>query len=138
VLNPFYSAFAKTVPGLDVLVVGTMGAAVLGLATSTQSLLIMAASMTSISHAFQTRVDLEADRVAGVRSSGTAPPILRSIIWLLLVASFAATVYFRLGAVWAASALVPYALLSRVEPANQAWSWARVYFAAVWIAATVR
>jgi 4-hydroxybenzoate polyprenyltransferase len=138
VLNPLYSTLAKRLPGLDVLVVGAMGAAVVGVATATPGLLVIAGTMTGISHAFQTRGDTSADRAAGIRSSATAPMLVREAIWLGVCASFAWTVAERLGAPWAASAVLPYLLLSRVRGANRAWGWARVYFAIVWIAATVR
>jgi 4-hydroxybenzoate polyprenyltransferase len=138
VLNPLYSAVAKRLPGLDLVVVGAMGAAVVGLATSTRSLLLLAAAMTGISHGFQTRGDTRADRAAGIHSSATAPAPAREAIWLSLCAAFAWTVHERLGPPWAASVIVPYLLLSRAREANRAWGWARVYFAVVWIAATVR
>jgi 4-hydroxybenzoate polyprenyltransferase len=138
VLNPLYSRIAKGVPGLDLVVVGTMGAAVVGLGTSTASLLLLAGAMTAISHAFQTRGDAGADRAAGIRSSATAPGLVREALWLLACAAFAWTIQMRLGVAWAASAVVPYLLLSRAREANRAWGLARVYFAAAWIAATVR
>ena len=138
VLNPFYSGIAKRVPGLDVVVVGTMGAAVVGIATSTPDLLLLAGTMTAISHAFQTRGDTAADRAAGILSSATAPAALREAIWLVSCAAFAWAVHVRLGSLWAASAVVPYVLLSRSPNANRAWARARVYFAVVWIAATTR
>ena len=137
-LNPLYSSVAKRVPGLDVVVVGVMGAAVVGFATTSASLLQIAAAMTGISHAFQTRDDTTADRAAGVHSSATAAPFAREAIWLALCAAFAWTVFARLGAPWAASAVIPYALLSRSRDASRAWAIARVYFTVVWIAATVR
>jgi hypothetical protein len=136
-LNPLYSGFAKGVAALDVVTVGVMGAAVIGLATNNASLLLMAAAMTAISHAFQTRVDVNADAAAGVRNSGTAPQPLRGVIWAALAGAFALTAYNRLDAWWAISALVPYVLLSRTLDVNRAWSLARVYFAIVWIAATI-
>ena len=137
-LNPLYSGVAKRVPGLDVVVVGAMGAAVVGFATTSASLLLIAGAMTAISHAFQTRDDTAADRAAGIRSSATAAPVAREAIWLAVAAAFAWTVFARLGAAWAASAVMPYALLSRARDANRGWAIARVYFAVVWIAATVR
>jgi 4-hydroxybenzoate polyprenyltransferase len=136
-LGPLYSGVAKQVPGLDVVVVGLMGGAVVGLATSTQSLLLMAAAMTGISHAFQTRVDARSDRAAAVHTSGTAPAALRMPIWLALAGSLAATVMWKLGAIWASSVIIPYLLLSRSREPRKAWAWARVYFALVWIAATI-
>lgn len=137
-LNPFYSAFAKGVPALDVVTVGVMGGAVVGLATSDAGLLLLAAAMTAISHAFQTRVDVDADIAAGVHNSGTAPQPLRGAIWIALAIAFAVATYNRVGPVWALSAVVPYLLLSRSIAVNRAWGWVRVYFALLWIAATVR
>ena len=137
-LNPLYSSVGKRVPGLDVVVVGVMGAAVVGFATSAPSLLLIAGAMTGISHAFQTRDDKLADRAAGIRSSATAAAPAREAIWFALSATFAWTVYERLGLPWAASGLIPYVLLSRAEQANRAWGVARLYFAVVWIAATMR
>jgi 4-hydroxybenzoate polyprenyltransferase len=138
VLNPFYSAVAKRIPVLDVVVVGAMGGTVVGLATANPSLLLLAATMTAISHGFQTRVDVAADLAAGVSSSGTAPAPLRAAIWLGLALAFAAAAYPWLGPFWAASAIGPYALLSGPFPPNRAWAIARIHFAAVWVAATVR
>lgn len=138
VLNPVYSGVAKRIPGVDVVIVGLMGAAVVGLATAQPGLLVIAGTMTAISHAFQTRGDSTADRAAGIRSSATAPTVARELIWLLSCAVFAWTVLERLGPLWAVSALVPWMLLSRASDATRAWGWARLYFAVVWIAATVR
>ncbi len=138
VLNPLYSSVAKRLPGLDVIVVGTMGAAVVGVATSTPVLVLLAGAMTGISHAFQTRGDLGADRAAGIRSSATAPALAREAIWFVVCAGYAWIVERQLGPRWAASAIVPYVLLSRAPGANRAWGWARAYFAIVWVAATVR
>jgi len=136
-LGPIYSAMAKQVPGIDVVVVGVMGGAVVGLATSSLSLLLMSAAMTGVSHAFQTQVDAKADLASGIRSSGTAPAALRTLIWLGLVGAFAGTAMLRLGPLWAVSGVIPYLLLTRAEDPNRAWGCARVYFATVWIAATV-
>ncbi len=138
VLNPLYSRIAKRLPGIDVTIVGVMGAAVVGFGTSSGSLLLIAGAMTAISHAFQTRGDSTADRAAGIRSSATAPAPAREAIWLLACALFAWAVQARLGPAWAVSVLIPYLLLSRAHDANRAWGVARVYFAVVWIAATVR
>jgi 4-hydroxybenzoate polyprenyltransferase len=138
VLNPLYSSLAKRVPGLDVVVVGAMGATVVGFATASASLLLIAGAMTGISHAFQTRDDKIADRAAGIRSSATAAAPAREAIWLALCATFAWTVYERLGLPSALSVVIPYLLLSRADDANRAWGWARVYFAVMWIAATLR
>ena len=138
VLNPLYSSVAKRVPGLDVVVVGAMGAAVVGFATTSASLLLIAGAMTAISHAFQTRDDTAADRAAGVRSSATAAPFAREAIWLVVCAGLAWTVHERLGAAWAASTVIPYVLLSRAPDANRGWAIARVYFTVVWIVATAR
>ncbi len=137
-LNPLYSRVAKRVPGVDVVVVGVMGAAVVGFATVSASLLLIAGAMTGISHAFQTRDDSAADRAAGIQSSATAAPLAREAIWLALGAVFAWTLSERLGASWAASTVIPYALLSRTRDAGRAWTVARVYFTVVWIAATMR
>jgi len=138
VLNPLYSSIAKRLPGVDVVVVGAMGAAVVGVATSTPGLLLVAGAMTAISHAFQTRGDTSADRAAGIRSSATVPAAAREAIWFMVCALFAWTVDRRVGAAWAATAIVPYLLLSRTRAADRAWAWARVYFAIVWLVATVR
>ena len=137
-LNPFYSGVAKRLPGLDVVVVGAMGAAVVGIGTATRELLVIAGTMTAISHAFQTRGDVAADRAAGIRSSATTPVVLREAIWLVSCGGFAWAADGLLGPIWAASTLIPYALLSRARNANRAWAVARVYFAIVWVAATVR
>lgn len=137
-LNPLYSSVGKRVPGLDVVIVGVMGAAVVGFGTSAPSLLLIAGAMTGISHAFQTRDDKVADRAAGIRSSATTAAPAREAIWFVLSATFAWTVYEWLGLPWAASGLIPYVLLSRAEDANRAWCVARLYFAVVWIAATMR
>jgi 4-hydroxybenzoate polyprenyltransferase len=137
-LNPLYSGLAKRRPGLDVVVVGIMGAAVVGFGTSSPSLLLIAGAMTAISHAFQTRGDTRADQAAGVRSSATVAAPAREAIWLALCGIFAWTVYGRLGPVGALSVLIPYLLLSRAQEANRAWGWTRAYFAIVWIAVTVQ
>ncbi len=137
-MNPLYSRFAKRLPGVDVALVGMMGAAVVGLATAAPDLLAIAGAMTAISHAFQTRGDASADRAAGIRSSATVPARMREVIWLLTCALFAGTVAVRLGVGWAATAALPYFLLSRGADTNRAWGWARVYFAVVWVAAVVR
>jgi len=138
VLNPLYSSVAKRVPGLDVAVVGVMGAAVVGFGTASASLLGVAGAMTGISHAFQTRDDKAADRAAGIRSAATAAAPAREAIWFTICALLACTVYVRLGMPWAASVVVPYVLLSRARQAHRAWGCARIYFAVVWIAATAR
>ena len=138
VMNPLYSRLAKRLPGLDVAVVGAMGAAVVGIATAEPGLLQIAGAMTAISHAFQARGDTGADRAAGIRSSATTSRPTREAIWLSVCAVFAWTVYARMGAGWAATAIVPYVLLSRARATNRAWGWARVWFAIVWVAATVR
>ncbi len=138
VLNPLYSGLAKRVPGVDVVIVGVMGAAVVGMGTTIFDLLLIAGGMTAISHAFQTRGDSTADRAAGVHSSATAPAPVRELIWLVSCVFFAWTVYRWLGTPWAVSVLMPYLLLSRAPHAERAWHAARVYFAVVWVAATLR
>ena len=137
-LNPFYSRFAKRIPALDVFIVGTMGAAVVALAIPSPSLLFLAGAMTAISHAFQTRVDRTADLAAGIQSSGTAPTPVRNVIWVVLMAILAVAVYPRLGIAGSLSTLLPYVILSRSTDPNRGWAWARVYFAVLWITATVR
>ena len=137
-LNPLYSGLAKRLPGVDVVIVGVMGAAVVGMGTSVSALLLVAGGMTAISHAFQTRGDSTADRAAGVQSSATAPAPVRELIWLASCAFFAWTVYRWLGVPWAVSVLIPYLLLSRAPHAERAWHLARIYFAVVWVAATLR
>jgi len=138
VLNPLYSGIAKRLPGIDVVIVGVMGAAVVGMGTTVSALLLIAGGMTAISHAFQTRGDATADRAAGVHSSATAPAPVRELIWLVSCAFFAWTVYRWLGPPWAVSVLIPYVLLSRAPHAERAWHLARIYFAVVWVAATLR
>jgi 4-hydroxybenzoate polyprenyltransferase len=136
-LNPLYSRVGKRVPGLDVLVVGVMGGAAVGLATASPQLLLLAAAMTGVSHAFQMRVDKDADRAAGVRSSAAASPAIRSAVWIGLLIWLTTAVYLQLGLTWAATAFVPYLLLSRGRQPNRDWNVARLYFAALWIGATV-
>jgi 4-hydroxybenzoate polyprenyltransferase len=137
VLNPLYSAVVKGIPGLDVLLVGTMGGAVVGVASSSSGLIALAGAMTGISHAFQTRVDFSADRSAGISTSATAPLSIRGGIWLALFAALASIVYLRLGLAGALSAALPYALLTSSIDAHRAWAWARLYFGAVWVVATL-
>lgn len=136
-LNPFYSAVAKRVPGLDVVVVGAMGAALVALATAAPALLLLAAAMTGISHAFQTSVDRDADLAAGIRSSGTAPEPLRALIWLALTATLALAAYPTLGVAGSATAIVPLALARLGGDAGRGWAWARAYFGLLWLAATL-
>jgi 4-hydroxybenzoate polyprenyltransferase len=136
-LNPIYSLVAKRIPLVDVMIVGVMGGAVIGLATSDPSLILISSAMTAISHAFQTRVDETSDRSTGVRSSGTAPTHIRHAIWVFLLICYASAVAMRLGMIWAITAMVPYGLLISDRGATRSWAWARVYFAILWIAATV-
>jgi 4-hydroxybenzoate polyprenyltransferase len=137
VLNPFYSGIGKRVPGLDVIVVGAMGAALVALGTASPSLLLLAGVMTGISHAFQTSVDRGADLAAGVRSSGTAPASLRTFIWMALTVALAAAAYPNFGIAGCASALFPFWVSRRLEDANLAWTLSRLYFGVLWLAATV-
>ena len=135
-LNPLYSLWVKRIPVLDVFTVGVMGGALVGLGTDALDLLLLAATMTAISHAFQTRVDERADRAVGIASSAVAAH--RNWIWLALAVAYGCTVFVRLGALAAASAALPFLLLRLAHDANPAWMLARVYFGAVWILATVR
>jgi len=137
VLNPFYSGIAKRAPGLDVLVVGAMGAALIALGTPAPGLLLLAGVMTGISHAFQTSVDRSADLAAGVRSSGTAPAPLRTFIWIALTIALAVAAYLHLGIAGCASALFPFWVSRRLDDANRAWTLSRIYFGVLWLAATV-
>jgi 4-hydroxybenzoate polyprenyltransferase len=137
VLNPFYSWIGKRVPGLDVLLVGAMGGAVVGLATRSPKLLLLAAAMTGVSHAFQLQVDVDADRAAGVCNSATTSARVRTVVWIAVVLWVAVAIYVQLGLPWALSAVIPCLLLTRGNRPGTDWNWARVYFAVVWIAAAL-
>lgn len=86
-LGIVYSFLFKNLPVLDLLLVGLWGGSYLGLVSEDPKLLGIIATMTAISHLFQTEVDLKIDQQSQIRTSAMLPGGVRFLLLFFLCAT---------------------------------------------------
>jgi 4-hydroxybenzoate polyprenyltransferase len=133
-VNACYSLRAKGTPGLDLAVVAVWGGAFAAIASAPWSICALVGLLTLLMHVFQMDVDREVDASNRVRTSAVASG---RTSWLVAsaCAGVAVALLPLLGAVWAASAVLPALAYRSARSTQAAWAWSRLYAGGVLLAA---
>src|SRR5262249_53676763 len=109
---------------------GSLYAAIVG---ATPLLVFLVGLMTGICHLFQALDDRAPDAANGIETTAVRSATLSRNVLVALTGLLAATLAVSLGAVGAASALVPLAIFFAVADAGVGWLLTKAYFAVVWL-----
>ena len=132
-VNVAYSRWFKGIPLIDVLVVGTWGAAFAAIIDASIGRVVVVWLMTAISHVFQARLDRTSDERSGVNTTAVASPGLSIALIGLLGLLLAAWTNRRVGHLVSALGVAP--LVACLLPNRAAgWILAKAAFAVLWIA----
>jgi 4-hydroxybenzoate polyprenyltransferase len=133
-VNLGYSLRAKGMPGADVLVVVLWGALYTAIAAAPIGVCALVGALTLLMHVFQMHVDVEVDASNAVRTTAV---VARSPVALVGAACVVVggVLFWQLGPLWAATAVVPLVAQLGVKRSEAAWMCSRVYAGVVLLAA---